>query len=149
MAIAAGALLVALHLLAEYGLYGMIRFDTFTTAIIDQFQSSYAGPAANMLAVVLVACCVLVLALAGLARGDARYARVGSGAPRGPHRQALGAWKWVALSIPVATAALALGVPLVTIAGWCLAATMPGGCRRSAAHWRKPWCSPSPRRSSR
>ncbi|MDB5895183.1 MAG: iron transporter permease, partial [Rhodoferax sp.] len=43
-----GALLVGLHLLAEYGLYVMIRFDTFTTAIVDQFQSSYNGPAANM-----------------------------------------------------------------------------------------------------
>ncbi len=45
-----GALLVALHLLAEYGLYVMIRFDTFTTAIYDQFQSTFSGPAANMLA---------------------------------------------------------------------------------------------------
>ena len=33
----------------------MIRFDTFTTAIVDQFQSAYNGPAANMLAGVLVA----------------------------------------------------------------------------------------------
>jgi hypothetical protein len=30
-----GSLLIGLHLLAEYGLYGMIRFDTFTTAIIE------------------------------------------------------------------------------------------------------------------
>ena len=37
----------------------MIRFDTFTTAIVDQFQSAYNGPAANMLAGVLVACCLL------------------------------------------------------------------------------------------
>jgi iron(III) transport system permease protein len=51
---AAARLLIGLHLLAEYGLYAMIRFDTFTTAIVDQFQSSYNGPAANMLAGVLV-----------------------------------------------------------------------------------------------
>ena len=50
LAICGGALLVALHLLAEYGLYVMIRFDTFTTAIYDQFQSTFSGPAANMLA---------------------------------------------------------------------------------------------------
>lgn len=53
LAICGGALLVALHLLAEYGLYVMIRFDTFTTAIYDQFQSTFSGPAANMLAGVL------------------------------------------------------------------------------------------------
>jgi iron(III) transport system permease protein len=118
VAMAGGALLVGLHLLAEYGLYGMIRFDTFTTAIIDQFQSAYAGPAANMLAVVLVACCVLVLALAGLARGGARTARVGPGSARIPSRRALGGWKWAALLLPAAIAALALGVPLVTIGRW-------------------------------
>jgi len=50
LAIWGGALLVGLHLLAEYGLFVTIRFDTFTTAIVDQFQSTYNGPAANMLA---------------------------------------------------------------------------------------------------
>lgn len=45
LAIWGGGLLVSLHLLAEYGLYAMIRFDTFTTAIFDQFQSSFNGPA--------------------------------------------------------------------------------------------------------
>jgi hypothetical protein len=50
LAICGGALLVGLHLLAEYGLYAMIRFDTFTTAIFDQFKSTFNGPAANMLA---------------------------------------------------------------------------------------------------
>ncbi|NBX21838.1 MAG: iron ABC transporter permease, partial [Betaproteobacteria bacterium] len=47
LAIWGGALLVGLHLLAEYGLFVTIRFDTFTTAIVDQFQSTYNGPAAN------------------------------------------------------------------------------------------------------
>ncbi|MEB0094555.1 iron ABC transporter permease, partial [Pseudomonas sp. CCI4.2] len=56
LAIWGGSLLVGLHLLAEYGLYAMVRFDTFTTAIFDQFQSSFNGPAANMLAGVLALC---------------------------------------------------------------------------------------------
>lgn len=50
LAVCGGALLVAIHLLAEYGLYVMVRFDTFTTAIYDQFQSTFSGPAASMLA---------------------------------------------------------------------------------------------------
>ncbi|TIV48922.1 MAG: iron ABC transporter permease, partial [Mesorhizobium sp.] len=61
LAICGGSLLVGLHLLAEYGLYVFIRFDTFTTAIVDQFQSTFNGPAANMLAAVLVACCFVML----------------------------------------------------------------------------------------
>ena len=61
LAICGGALLVGLHLLAEYGLYAMIRFDTFTTAIFDQFKSTFNGAAAHMLASVLALCCLAML----------------------------------------------------------------------------------------
>ena len=83
LAIAGGALLIALHLLAEYGLFVLIRFDTLTTAIVDQFQAVYDGPAANLLGIVLVACAAGVLGLEAWLRGNRRYARVGPGAARG------------------------------------------------------------------
>lgn len=118
LAILGGALLVGLHLLAEYGLYVMIQFDTFTTAIVDQFQSSYQGPAANMLAGVLVACCLALLGLDLVLRGSGRYARVGAGAARLPARQRLGAAVLPCLAVPLATTALALGVPLTTLGRW-------------------------------
>ena len=63
LALCGGALLVSLHLLAEYGLFAMIRFDTFTTAIFEQFQSTYNGAAAQMLALVLVLSCLGLLGL--------------------------------------------------------------------------------------
>lgn len=88
LAVWGGSLLIALHLLAEYGLYAMIRFDTFTTAIFDQFQSTFNGPAANMLAGVLVLCCLGLLLLEAISRGRARYARVGSGSARNKRRVA-------------------------------------------------------------
>ena len=49
-AILGGALLVGLHCLSEFGAFSMLRFATFTTAIYDQYSSSFASPAANMLA---------------------------------------------------------------------------------------------------
>lgn len=122
LAICGGALLVGLHLLAEYGLYAMIRFDTFTTAIFDQFQSSFNGPAANMLAGVLALCCLVLLTVESAARGKARYARVGSGSARIQRTQLLrGKSRVVALGLPVITSALALGVPLLTLGQWLLA----------------------------
>lgn len=114
-----GALLVSLHLLAEYGLYAMIRFDTFTTAIYDQFQSTFSGPAANMLAGVLALCCLVILAIEGATRGKARYARVGAGASREQKR-----WK---LNTPLhitgqlfslSVVLLALVVPLAVLCRW-------------------------------
>ena len=129
LAICGGSLLVGLHLLAEYGLFVMIRFDTFTTAIVDQFQSTYNGAAANMLAGVLVLSCFLLLGAEAGTRGDERYARVGSGSARQAPRSRLGRFTAGCLALPVLTALLSLGVPMFTLARWLVA----GGA--SVWHW--------------
>lgn len=117
-----GALLVALHLLAEYGLYAMVRFDTFTTAIFDQFQSTFNGPAANMLAGVLVLCCLALLMAEAGSRGRARYARLGAGSEALPRLFGLNIVQACAgHGLLALMAALALGVPLVTLGRWLLA----------------------------
>jgi iron(III) transport system permease protein len=118
LAICGGSLLIALHLLSEYGLFVMIRFDTFATAIVDQFQSSYNSPASNMLGGVLVACCLFLLGLEVLLRGNERYARVGSGSARPADRRRLGWFVLPAVVLPVVLAALTLGVPLITLGRW-------------------------------
>jgi iron(III) transport system permease protein len=118
LAMLAGALLVGLHLLAEYGLYAMIRFDTFSTAIVDVFQSAYNSPAANMMGGVLVLCCLGLLSLDAWLRGGERYARVGPGAQRPPKRQRLGKWTAPALLVPFIAAVLSIGVPLATVLRW-------------------------------
>ena len=122
LAICGGALLVGLHLLAEYGLYAMIRFDTFTTAIFDQFKSTFNGPAANLLAGVLALCCLAMLTVESAARGNARYARVGSGSAREQRVVSLSAFsKTLALALQIITCVLALGVPLITLGKWLIA----------------------------
>jgi len=122
LAICGGALLVGLHLLAEYGLYAMIRFDTFTTAIFDQFKSTFNGPAANMLAGVLALCCLAMLTAESAARGQARYARVGSGSARDQRSVQLGRGvTTLALLLQTLTCLLALGVPLLTLGRWLVA----------------------------
>ena len=122
LAICGGALLVGLHLLAEYGLYAMIRFDTFTTAIFDQFKSTFNGPGANMLAAVLALCCLAMLTAESAARGNARYARVGSGSAREQQVVRLGRpATLLALILQTVTCLLALGVPLITLGKWLIA----------------------------
>lgn len=114
-----GALLISLHLLAEYGLYAMLRFDTFTTAIFDQFQSSFNGVAANMLSGVLVVCCLGLLWLESATRGRARYARIGSGSARAAPLAVLGpVTTLLCLALPIVLSALSLGVPLLTLGRW-------------------------------
>ncbi|UZJ25140.1 iron ABC transporter permease [Rhodococcus antarcticus] len=81
-AVLGGSLLVALHMLSEFGALQLLQFPTFTTAIYDQYRSSFAGPAATALASVLVLACLLLLVAEQGARGSARYARVGQGTAR-------------------------------------------------------------------
>ncbi|WP_145483806.1 ABC transporter permease [Yersinia aldovae] len=119
LAIWGGSLLIALHLLAEYGLYAMIRFDTFTTAIFDQFQSTFNGPAANMLAGVLALCCLALLLMEATTRGYNRYARVGSGSARSQTPYTMrGATTLLCLLLPLTLSALSLGVPFITLIRW-------------------------------
>ncbi len=121
LALCGGSLLIGLHLLAEYGLFVMIRFDTFTTAIVDQFQSTYDGAAANMLSGVLVLCCLALLGLEGRVRGRERYASVGAGVARQALQSRCGRGSVLCLLLPVVTTALALGVPLFTLGRWLVA----------------------------
>ncbi|WP_449374573.1 ABC transporter permease [Arthrobacter psychrolactophilus] len=130
LATAGGALLVALHLLAEYGAFAMIAFDTFTTAIYDQFRSTFNGAAANMLASVLVLFCLVLLLAESKSRGSARYARIGSGVQSNPRRMALGLFQIPSQLLLIAVSVLALGVPLWHVGRWVIA----GG----AAIWEGP-----------
>ena len=119
-ALLGGSLLVALHLLAEFGALQLLRYPTFTTAIYDQYESSFASAAATMLAGVLVLCCLLLLLAELRLRGHARYARLGGGAPRPATRTRLGALTPVALAGLGALVGLALVVPLGSLLRWLL-----------------------------
>jgi iron(III) transport system permease protein len=121
IAMTGGALLVSLHLLAEYGAFAMIRFDTFTTAIMVQYRSTFNGTAGNMLASVLVFFCLILLVLEVRSRGNARYARVGSGAQARALRLPLHSYQLPAQLALLALTALAFGLPLLFVLRWIVA----------------------------
>jgi iron(III) transport system permease protein len=118
LAILGGGLLIGVHLLAEYGAFAMIRFNTFTVAIFQQFQVTFDGAAGSMLGGVLVVLCLALLIGEAAARGKVRFARIGSGAPRAATPIHLGYSTIPALAALAALALLALGVPLWTILRW-------------------------------
>jgi len=118
LAILGGGLLIGVHLLAEYGAFAMVRFDTFTVAIFQQFQVTFDGAAGSMLAGVLVLLCLVLLVAEALARGSGRFSRIGSGAQRVAVPIYLGRNMIVAQAGLAAVAVLALGVPVGTILRW-------------------------------
>ncbi|MBA3234021.1 MAG: iron ABC transporter permease [Propionibacteriales bacterium] len=119
-AVLGGSLLVGLHLLAEFGALQMLRFPTFTTAIYDQYRSSFNGPAANMIASVLVLSCLVLLLTELRLRGQHRYARTGRGTARVATRQQLHALTGPVLLGLAALATLALGVPTASLIHWLI-----------------------------
>ena len=79
-----GCLLVTLGLLAEYGAFEIVQFQTFTVQIFTEFKLGFDAAAACTLSLVLVAISVAVLA-GELALGGPR-----PGVPHRPRRRAHG-----------------------------------------------------------
>jgi ABC-type Fe3+ transport system permease subunit len=65
----AGALLIALHMLVEFGALSIIGLQTFTTAIYQQFELEFSNANAAMLSAVLLAMCLMLLWLELRVRG--------------------------------------------------------------------------------
>ncbi len=113
-----GGLLVALHLLSEFGALQMLRYPTFTTAIYDQYRATFNGPGATMLAGVLVLLCLVLLLAELRLRGRAGYARAGAGAARPPRPVDLGRGVLPALGALGLLVGLAVVVPTASLAFW-------------------------------
>lgn len=122
-ALLGGLLLVALHLLAEFGALELLRFPTFTVAIYEQYQSTFNGAGATMLAGVLVTFCLFLLLLELMLRGRVRYARIGAGAARQVTPVRLRLATPFAFGGLTLLLALALGVPLGSLGRWLVASS--------------------------
>jgi iron(III) transport system permease protein len=120
VAILGGCLLVALVLLAEYGAFEILGYQTFTTEIFTEFNVSFNVPTASALSLVLVLLSLVVLSGEGLARGRGRLSRSGPLAQRvaRPHR--LGRAKLPVLGGFGVLVGLALGVPIGSSLYWML-----------------------------
>jgi iron(III) transport system permease protein len=137
LALLGGCLLVALYLLAEYGAFEILRYQTFTTEIFAEFQVGFNTPAASALSLVLV---VLGLVVLG---GEAFLTRSGqSGRPQ-PRARVVTRARLGPATVPVVLAmvvlvALALGVPLWAIWHWMASSqrtTLPAAASLGSAAW--------------
>lgn len=117
-AIGAGALLVALYVLSDFGAVSIMRYDALTRAIYMSYQSSFDRTPAAILGCLLVAVTLVLVWLEGRTRGRARYARVGAGARRLAAPVQLRGWTMPAVVFTLAIAMLALGVPVFSLAYW-------------------------------
>ena len=113
-AAAAGALLVALYTLSDFGAVSIMNFPSLSQQIYVQYRGTLDRDAAAALAILLVLVAVVVVVAEGFTRGRARYHPVS--ASRRPGRIRLGRWKWAALAYVGAIVSIALVLPLGVLA---------------------------------
>ena len=125
-AMVSGSLLVALYTLSDFGAVSLMRYESFTWAIYQQYLGSFDRTVAAMLAFGLVGLASLVLIVEGLARGRSRYYRSSSGAERRQSVISLRQWRRP-LSIYVwFIVAAALGLPAAVLGYWLINGVMAG-----------------------
>ncbi len=117
-AVLGGCLLVALVLLAEYGAFEILGYQTFTTEIFTEFTVSFNVPTACALSLVLVGLSLLVVLAEGPARGAQRTERAGPLAARVAPRRKLGRARWLVATGFAVLVGLALGVPVGSCFYW-------------------------------
>ena len=143
LAIFGGAILVGLVVLAEFGAFEILGYQTLTTEIYNEFQVGFNEPAACALSLILVLLGALLLASED-ARAGPRARRPGWAPARpgssGPCRwAACGRWRSGASALLVV---LALGVPVGAIVYLLVqggSSTLPAAAssgRRHAEHVR-------------
>jgi iron(III) transport system permease protein len=121
LALLGGCLLVALYLLAEYGAFSILRYQTFTTEIFTEFEIGFNTPAASALSLVLVALGLAVLSGESFSARSGRRGRPQARA-RGLTRARLGRATAPVIAAMAVLMALALGVPVWEICYWSASA---------------------------
>ncbi|GGJ79637.1 ABC transporter permease [Pseudomonas matsuisoli] len=111
------SLLVALHMLIEFAALSILRFQTFTTAIYQQFELEFSSTQAAMLSAVLLAMCLVLLWMEIRLRGRG-FARIGQGVARKPASVSLGRWQWVVQAMLLALVTVGCVIPLVMLGYW-------------------------------
>ncbi|HLF40574.1 MAG TPA: iron ABC transporter permease [Acidimicrobiia bacterium] len=129
-ALAAGALLVALYALHDFGAVSLLRFDSFTRVIYSQYQNSFDRIRAATLGLVLVALTLSVLATETRLRGRLGVPRTRRG--KAPP-VALGQWRWPAALWCGLVVLFALGLPLGVISYWLFRGGAAGSSLRLTA----------------
>ena len=114
----AGSLLIALHMLVEFGALSIIGLQTFTTAIYQQFELEFSNANAAMLSAVLLVMCLSLLWLELKVRGKGRHIRIGQGAARRAEQVRLGKWSLLGQLYCLSLAVIGSGVHLGMLVYW-------------------------------
>jgi iron(III) transport system permease protein len=137
--LAAGALLVALYVLSDFGAVSLMQYPALTRSIYLQYQALFDREPAAILALVLVALTLLLLVFESRVRRSVRYGRSGPGTMRPAPVVALGRWRWPAFGLCSLVVGVFLVLPIAVLGYWAWEA-VPFG-HEIALPWHEAWRS--------
>lgn len=121
-AIAAGALLVFLYVLSDFGAVAIMRYETLTLGIFLEYRSSFDRAPAAVLGVLLVVLTMVAITIERRLRGRA-IARAASTSARPPALHELGLWRWPSFAAVAVLVTAGAGVPAVVLGYWAMRGT--------------------------
>ena len=116
-AIAAGALLVALYTVSDFGAVSLLGYETFTYVIYLQYDGGARALAAAS-SLVLIVLALVILGLEASTRRRSSYYRSTVGALHPPGTVSLGRWRWPALLLCGIVVLVSLAVPMGILGYW-------------------------------
>jgi iron(III) transport system permease protein len=119
-AIGAGALLVALYVLHDFGAVSILRFDSFTRSIYTAYSSGSRTSAAALATLLVLVMLALLWAEGRARRRTGALHRSGPGTARPAPAMPLGRWRWPAFAFCAVVVALALVLPVTVLGYWSL-----------------------------
>jgi iron(III) transport system permease protein len=117
-ALAAGALLVALYVVSDFGAVSILRFDSFTREIYIAYSSSFDRTAAASLGAVLVIVMLALLLVSSRLRGSRAVHRLGPGTLRPTRPYRLGRWRGPALGFCSLVVLVGFVLPVGVLVYW-------------------------------
>ncbi|HSM24035.1 MAG TPA: iron ABC transporter permease [Anaerolineaceae bacterium] len=117
--IAAGALLVALDILAEYGTVALLRFETFSSAIFVQLAGRYDRSAASILSGILILLALVILFTEFRIQQKSKFTQIDSNW-RPAKLIGLGKFRIAAFFLVLSFAVISFIIPIGLLIGWSI-----------------------------
>ncbi|QDI90975.1 iron ABC transporter permease [Salicibibacter halophilus] len=137
-AIGAGAILVSLYVLSDFGAIAILRYTTFAAAIYYQ-MGAFDNLSATVLSTVLIAITLVVLWLESKTRKKNAHYHQTSNAYTTPETLPLGKWKIPALMYVFTVFFFSVLVPIIVLVYWTIIGIGEGAIDRE--FWEYTWNS--------
>jgi iron(III) transport system permease protein len=113
-----GGLLIGLHVLGDFGVVSLMRYETFSYALYLQYAASYDRIYAACLALMLLMLTGAILLLEARLLKGLLYHRTGTGTSRRASTWPLGAWRPAGYAFAGVVGFVSVGLPVLTVGYW-------------------------------